>query len=424
MNGREASSVFQTYASQLGEELAELRGLKAELEMAREGVEKERSQVAAALAAVYLPELTQPALDAAEKRAGFRGFSQRKPLLAMERERTRLQRSIAELEADDKWKEREALAGPMGRLVRGIDEAREMLEPWEADCARFEVLDGFQELVDIGYDTPAFQERWWEPGYWRHWARGDAICAALGLADFGDDVLPAWRAVSEPRNKWRAERDRLYGELNAVHAHVQKHDELADRLENLAVAYLGECRKLLADHLARADVQLLSEWCGDDRAVLVQLRRLSGLSAKAAMLDDMRVKWLEPMIGTIGQNQGRFQVKAGKLARPKKWGVQVTMPAGFEEKLLARRARRAKARSQMARIVSFNAYERWDLRQDDELWWLLMHDNRRPGIFAPSYADWYQRHPNVKVVDDPDWAEARGQPLQARAALADTSDVS
>ncbi len=424
MLGRQAAPVFRRYAGLLEEEVDDLAALDRELSAAHEAVRKERVEVAGLLAAAYLAALTQEALDDAEARTGFRGFRQRKPLDVLPREEKKLRARLVQLEADEAWTRRDALVGPHGAHTRALAEALDLLEPWARDCARFEDLEGFSELVQIGYDTPAFEERWWQPAYWRHWALGDRICEALGMADFGDDVLPAYEKVRGPRDQWRGEADRIQAAIAAVHAHVQERDRTAWRLAHLAELYLDEARNVLAQHIEKADVQLLATWAGDDRGVLVHLKRLSGLAAKLDILDEMRNQWVRPTRDVAAQARGKMLAKAEKLTRPKKAALPVLLPTGFEEKVRRRAERREKARSYVRRVVRYDTYDRFDLAQPPETWWLHMSDNRRPGLFTPGLRAWYDRHPDVVVVVDPDWESGRGDALAATQALAATGDVS
>ncbi|MDP2308533.1 MAG: hypothetical protein Q8P18_21110 [Pseudomonadota bacterium] len=424
MLGRFAANEFQSYASLASEELRDAAALQAELGAAIAAVNTERDDLADVLAKVYLPELTEPALLEAERRTGFRGFSTRRPLDALAKEEKKLAARVTSLEADERWQKREHLTGPHGAYTRALAEAKDLLDPWERDCARFEELDQFLELVTLRYDTPEFEERWWQPIYWRHWAAGDKICAALGLDDFGDDVLPAYEAAKVPRDKWRAEVARIQQDIDGVHEHVREHDRVAWRLANLASIYLEECQRVLAKHLVRADVPLLAAWAGDDRGVTVHLKRLSGLTAKVEMLQEMMSGWLKPTHDALASAQQRYALKAIKLSRPKKASIEVVLPEGVPEKLAAQRARREKARSYVQRIVRYDGYDRFDLAQPPETWWLHMHDNRRPGLFTPGLRTWYDRHPDIVVVADPRWEADRGDALAATGAMAALGDIS
>lgn len=424
MIGREASTLFGQYASLTQAALDDSEALANELATAIAEVEAEHVALCATLSKVYLPELTEAALDAAEKATGFRGFTGRKPLIAMGREEAKLRTRLTQLEADERYIKREHLTGPQGTWTRELAEAKDLLEPWDQDCQRFEVLEGFQELIDIGYDTPAFEERWWQPDYWRHWAAGDRICSALELGDFGDDVLPAYKTAREPRDKWRVEVARIQGNITGVHDHVRMRDEVAYRLENLVSIYLSEAQDLLAKHLLRADEQLLATWAGDNRGLTVHLKRLSGLAAKREMLGEMHQKWLVPTVATMQQNLQKFTLKSAKLARPKKWGIDVPIPAGVEEKLAAQVVRRQKLRDSVRRIRRFDRYERFDLAQPPETWWLHFNDGRRPGVFTPSLRGWYDSRPNVVIIADPSWDPPRPDPIESVGTLADAGDIS
>ena len=424
MLGRHAANEFQTYASLAAEELRGGAALAQELGAAIAAVRAERDELTGLLAKVYLPELSEAALAEAERRTGFRGFSTRRPLDALAKEEKKLHARVITLHADERWQKREQLTGQHGAYSRALAEAKDLLEPWEKDCLRFEELDQFLELVTIGYDTPAFEERWWQPLYWRHWAAGDHVCAALGLDDFGDDVLPAYEAARGPRDKWRVEVARIQQNIAAVHDHVQDHDRVVWRLSNLGGIYLEECQGVLARHLERADVPLLAAWAGDDRGVTVHLKRLSGLAAKSEMLQEMITGWLKPSQEALTEAQAKYTAKSVKLARPKKAGIDVQMPVGVPEKMAARRTRRDKARAYVQRIVRYDEYDRFDLAQPPETWWLHMHDNRRPGLFTPGLRTWYDRHPDVVVVADPTWEADRGDALAATGALAELGDIS
>jgi uncharacterized protein YijF (DUF1287 family) len=101
------------------------------------------------------------------------------------------------------------------------------------------------------------------------------------------------------------------------------------------------------------------------------------------------------------------------------------MPVGIEEKVEARAARRAKARTYVQRIVRYDQYDRFDLAQPPETWWLHMNDNRRPSVLTPTLASWYARHPDVVVLVDPDWSDARGEAIVVtREVLAQAGDIS
>lgn len=423
MRGYDARQVFgqwQQYAAAQAQQYSQLRD---EVSVAIDEVRGERTAVAGELAVVYVPELSESALAAAERRTGFRGFSRRNPIQAMPRELTKLSQLLASLEADERWQKRESLVGPYGSLSRQVEEARSHLEPWVAECQVFEVHEGFLELIEIGYDTPDFAERWWQPAYWRHWAAGDRITEALGKADFGDEVLPAYLAAREKRDGWRAQVEAIEARVAAVHDLVRRRDETLWRRDHLPEIYLEEARKLIADHLDRADVQLLAQWAEEDRGILVLLKRLSGLRAKEDVLVDLRDRWVGTQAQSLQAAADKWGLKATKLMRPKKAAMDVLMPEGVEEKLRAHDARVVKARGFVHRVRGFRDYDRYDLGQPPETWYLHFSGNRRPTALTPQYVAWYDRHPDVVVVTDPSW-ESERVPLELGNDLAAAGDVS
>jgi hypothetical protein len=58
------------------------------------------------------------------------------------------------------------------------------------------------------------------------------------------------------------------------------------------------------------------------------------------------------------------------------------------------------------------------------MWWLLMNDNRPPGLFTPRLRGWYERNPGIVVVNDPHWEDTRGDALAATQVLGAVGDIS
>ena len=155
MLGHEAAAIYGQCASLAEDEANRTRAALEKLGEELRALDEERMGAARELAAIYLPELSDGALRTASYYTGLRVFDQRDPLQAMAKEAVRLQQEIVHLEGDERYRDREALVGPMGSLTRALQEAKDYLSPWEEECQRFEVLPHFQELVDIGYDTPS-----------------------------------------------------------------------------------------------------------------------------------------------------------------------------------------------------------------------------------------------------------------------------
>jgi hypothetical protein len=350
------------------------------------------------LAAVFLPVLSAEALTDAEEATGCRRFRKLRPLDVMAKEERQLQALLDQLRADERYRRREALIGPHGERTRALAEAEDHLATWEAEAARFEGLEGFVELVELGYDTPKFATRWWEPAYWRAWSSGDAICAALQLADFGDDVLPAYLKVRAPRDQWRAEVDRLRAARDEIRALVQQHDEAALRLQHLAAHYLDEARRTLADHLRQADAALIAEWNPEERGVQVLLRVIAGLTAKLEGYRELR--------DTVGREAAALRTrrqqwaeKSAKLSRPKKAHLQhpeTELRQSEDERLARVAAQRAALLREAEKVDRFTRYGEVKLSTPRELWWSAF-TGRPPGKATPNLQRWTARNPTRQV---------------------------
>ncbi len=389
-----------------------------------QAVHAEIAEARRALAAAYIgPALTPEALAAAEKRTGFRGFTKRDPIAAMEREGTVLAHAVARIRGDERYARRAILVGPEGELTARVNECMELLAPWEEECARFESLDGFLVLLAEGYDTPAWTRSFWESAYWVQWKQGDAICEALDLADFGDDVLPAYRPLEAKRREWREQVTAARQKVQDVHDLVQEHDRAVARIPKLAEIYLDAAAGVLAEFLARADVELLSEWVGDeDRPVLVALHRLAGLQAKARFCGEMG-EGVDDFTGSLQDRVRKYRRKTIKFRRPKHYGRHHP-DSVLDEKFVAKapkyHGRSDKVIAQLRRIEAFDAYGSFDLTNDPELWWVVM-TGKRPGSLTPSLRGWYDRNQGRTPILRADVAEDIARAV-AEAAVAGAAE--
>jgi len=393
-------------------------------------VHDEVNEAAVALARAYLSGLDAAALAGAERRTGFRGFSRHDPLVAMARERDTLERTLARIRADDRYVQRQLLVGPQGVLVVELEERVSMSEPWEEEARKFEGLDGFLELLELGYDTPEFSESWWQPRYWKHWKQGDAICAELGLNDFGDDVLPAYRPVCDKRDEWRRQIAATRSKVADVHHLVQTHDAAVARIPELPARTLDQCHDRLADYLRQADHQLLATWNDQepapDRAVTMALRVLSGLHAKQSFLAELRGKGIDPFVRDLHDRAAKYHRKANKFTRSKYRGMSwpdSAMDLRFlSEKAPKYNARISKLEALIARVLEYDDYGRFDLRNDPNLWWLEFAGKRPPSL-TPGLRSWYDRNPDTVVLHDSEFLRDTDPAARAVAVVSAARDA-
>lgn len=401
VSARQAVQHYNARQERARQLLSRLDALDTRVLEALDTVEEELAAALGALAQAFLPALEPAAIAQAERLTGFRGFSRRDPLRAMAREADVLRKTIARIEADPRYQRREYLVGPVGELTRARQEAASLLEPWEQECARFESQEGFEELVAVGYDTPRFTGRFWEASYWRHWATGDRICEALGMADFGDEVLPAWEKVALERKRWREELARADARIDEVHDLVREHDEAVARIPALPEVVLDGCHKVLAEHLGHADAALLDSWLqaepDEQRPARLALRSVAGLLAKRAYLVELRDQGLSDMATELRRRAEKYARKSTKFGRPKYASVPIgddQLDPAFLDK--ADKLERALYQQGLLveRVLGYDAYDRFDLANDPELWFMEM-TGKRPSRLTPSLRSWYDRSPSV-----------------------------
>jgi hypothetical protein len=405
-SGTEVAAHFQHQADTLNNLIDSHAAMKDKLGEADTYLASQLAAAQKELAAIYVPALTDEVFQRATQLTGFQGFLRRDPRLAMQQERKVLQSSLAQLDADSDFQRRDVLVGPAGTLQQELDASREALAPLDTECSRFESQVDFSELVEVGYDTPSFKEHWWNAGYWRHWAAGDRICKALGMNDFGDDVLPAYRKFQEPRDVMRADVMRLEQAIDRVHQIVQQHDQTADRLAHLDEIYLDSAQGFLGEHLGHADLALLEQWVANEpeaRAVQQALRKLAGLDAKRTIIGEMRSQGIPGFVADLTVRRDKARQKAWKFQRPKyAYGAAPNslINPQFDDKTAALAANQAKLQRRLDTMMAFDDYNRFNLANDSQMWWWYFFESPPNRYYTPSLFDYYQRRPDIRVIED------------------------
>ncbi|MCW5802508.1 MAG: hypothetical protein KIT31_08975 [Deltaproteobacteria bacterium] len=413
LSGSQVANYYQQQAATLSTLIDSHKQLAGQISNAGGEIQRELTTAKRELAAVYLPALTDEALERAARLTGFQGFQRRDPRAAMAHERHVLEQSVARLAADERYQRRDLLVGVGGTLLQEHEAVREALAPLEAECARFELLPDFTELVAIGYDTPAFSEKWWQASYWRHWSAGDRICRQLDMKDFGDDVLPAYRKYAEPRDVLKADAERVERLIDAVHEVVREHDRHAARLAQLEEIYLGQSQDFLGEHLEHADPKLLEEWAQQQpdllRAVQVGVRRVAGVQAKRKFVGEIGGAGVPQIMKQLEERRSKAYQKAQKFSRPKyaySSFPERMIQDGFDDRARAIAAQREKINRRVDTVVVYRDYGGFNPAQDEELWWYHMTGSPPPR-YCPSLFHYHQHHPNATVLVDPWWDDHR-----------------
>jgi len=423
---RDAVRHYQQRLVQAKGAIREYEELQVRCEAAGRRCEQQLAAVSLELARAYLPELVPEALSRVERLTGFLGFKRRDPLRALTHQRQVLEKTRQRITADERYRDREQLAGPHGTLTTKVVEANEMVVPFRTECARFEDQLMFMELLEVGYDTPAFSEDWWQGSYWKHWAAGDAICKELGMDDFGDDVLPAYELAAKRRDFWEEEIRSLSSQIDAIHELCKQHDQTVAKLPELPQIVLGQSQQMLASHLLEADVQLLDEWLNkegmEDRGVSMALRKLAGLRAKRSFLADLHDHAVEATLEELRSRQNKYARKSQKFARSKYVGRQIgegELDWKFDEKVRKLADQQRKLTMLVDRLDEYDDYDRFGVDNDPSLWWYEF-TRKQPPRQLKRLRSYYDQHPDARPQYD-GTSEAIAEAV-AEAAVASRDD--
>jgi hypothetical protein len=431
VSGHQVAEHYRAQASTISGLIAGHRQLLDNLKQRDDELQAQLIAARRELASVYLKAIDDENLARVSKLTGFQGFERRDPRQAREQERKVLQSGVTKLEADERYQKRDVLVGPDGTLTQELQQNRETLAPLQIQCDRFETLADFAQLIAIGYDTPNFEDKWWHASYWKHWAAGDKICKELGMKDFGDDVIPAYQKVAEPRNFMKGEVARLDKQITEIHDLVRQHDQLADRLARLDAIYLEEAQDFLGEHLMNADAALLEEWAKPEgellKPVQMGVRKIAGIQAKRSIIVDMAQSGVPQMVQQLEARQQKAYAKYNKFARPKhSYSVfnSDMVNDGFDDKARRMQEQIDKTNRRVDHLMANQNYAGFDLRNDPYLWWWYFMESAPPR-YAPHYYDYYQRNPSFNLVTDPDYVDMEPDRSEdvARAFVASDADT-
>ena len=116
VTGPQLVTHYADQANQIGKLIEGHKQLVTELQTQDQALAKELVDAKRALAAVYLPELSDAVLERAAKLTGFQGFQRRDPRLAMAQEKKVLEAHLADIESDEHYQHRDTLVGQAGTL--------------------------------------------------------------------------------------------------------------------------------------------------------------------------------------------------------------------------------------------------------------------------------------------------------------------
>ena len=210
--------------------------------------------------------------------------------------------------------------------------------------------------------------------------------------------------------------------IDGVRTLVQRHDQSLARLQQLPQIYLGEAQKMLAGHLELADPALLADWAGEDRGIVMGLRKIAGLKAKVDFLRDAIEGGVSQFIRDLEARRSKYDRKATKYQRPKHYSRQIPereLDRKFGAKKDKYYARAEKMELLAERVIAYDRYERFELDNPPELWFYEFTGGKRPSRLTPSLRGWYDRNPSLTPRRDP---SAQTRRLAAAAPASDRLD--
>ena len=167
---------------------------------------------------------------------------------------------------------------------------------------------------------------------------------------------------------------------------------------------------MLARHIGMADPGLLAQWAGEDRGLIMALRKLGGLQAKIDFLNDAIESGLAQFIADLQTRQSKYRRKVAKYKRSKHYYRTIPereLDRKFPTKLDKYYARCEKLELLSGRVVAYERYERFELNNPPELWFHEFTGGKSPSRLTPSLRRWYASNPGQAPPRDPSHSTRR-----------------
>lgn len=254
-----------------------------------------------ALAAALLPSLAPAHLSAAARLCAAPALDPGAIASALARRRAIASRTVARIAGEEAFGDREALLAAWGAE---LEAARATLSMAQARIAHCEGLDGFAALVEARFGTseeavPPLDARF-------EWLRDVAagICATLGLDDFGQDVLPRYRALLLERDEVQAAVFSLEARITGLLDLVREHEAACRALEADDTALLDAARAALERHLVTLDAEALEALADEGGEAAERAHEAASLRRRLDALDAMLFDELKPLIRALRNDPG------------------------------------------------------------------------------------------------------------------------
>lgn len=371
-------------------------------------LEGQYQRAAADLGSTLLPWFSREHVAWAAQVAGYGPFAHEDVVAAMEAERAQLQARLAQIEAEEDFRDRELLRHPRtGTLTTRRAELVEHVTPWAAvlDTASHPRLD---RLLEVGYGTPEYAVPFWRLSYYSDWEAGDELLERFPGKTFAEiraEVLRARETVPELQRAI-ADVDARIGRGMALE---NEHAMATQALATLVDRHLHAARVRLVDHLLSVDPKHVAPRFAQYPELQLLFLRASGIVAKRRYLDAVVNEHVGKLKQSLLPQLQKLDRDLVKFQRPKKRYAQ--WPAAvIDRRVQSRRDRYDKVFNRFeGTYTTIYVYDDWDRarRYDDFLWWHLMTDRRWNGSYIPevthfehTHPEWQSGPPSVDELDD------------------------
>ncbi len=357
-----------------------------------------RDQAEMQLVSTILTAFTPEALDRARAITGFQPLNAGL-IEAMYQERRQLQERVAQIEADDRFLDRERLrhpdSGELALAMQRINEHRKALAPLVDKCRSNK---RFEHLIEVGYGTSEYKVGFWRVSYYLDWKAGDEVM----------ELFPDKKSFKELREEY-LENSRALADLDPRLQELQRewdagvklendYNEATYRLANLEALHLDEARKSLGQFLADCPEGALASRLERHPELETMAKRWAGLQEQVRYLERANELVLTSLLNDLSKEKDKLQKDYWKYSRPK--NAYVRFPeAAFQSRFAHRREKVRKRLDRYGTTVEtiyvFDDYDRGSLAENF-LWWDLVTDGQIDGNFMPEVQQYYQRHPGYR----------------------------
>lgn len=409
-------------------------------------IDEDRNRALDELTEAYLPALTGAAISAVSKPTGYSQFEAKDPIALMQQRRDEISARIVAIEADERYINRDRLIHTdFGELILARNEAQRNYKLVAQSVERYEKDPSFMHLYRYGYDTEAYNEKWWNPlnlQYYRDWKAGDeAVEKFIPTSDSKpsadalqsdptpgesepepdfEDVRIAYERLLESKTSFSEDLAAIQQKIKEIGNLIDERESLLDSIDTLETDTLADCRNRLREHLEYIDRADLVTWAGGDQRLTGLLKRLHGIEKKKEYLDELATNYMEPERQQLTTALSKLGHKIEKYKRPKNQNVRITTTEAdgwLRDPRPKLNKRHQHYNTVYNEVYTFDSYDWFDY-QRDLLWWHVMTGNRYDGTFIPEVQSWQAQHPDRRAGD----YDHAGATISAAGMAMDSTD--